>query len=430
LERENIYYYRRQIKQKKGVTTPLYKANMKTCFFLIISLFIASCSTPESDSIRIDLNTFYDDPGRGFLFLYPVSDMEDSLHSKITFPNLSEIQDTAFAQIFFTGKNNSAIENGVLVLVGNYASGSPFFWVDYNNDLDFSEAKKLPFADDFIEITIPNMYDSRLVHNIRFHKTDSTEKSGIKEMIDLYIMKGEHYADFYLDERRNIRVGDFVYREDSLRIGLVDYNVNGSYNDLGTDRLVTGVYGGKINGTEEAAGAVVLDSIMYFQGKSHAFEIINVSRNGASVLIRPTPANKIKDRITKGESIPDFTFKLFSGEETSVHQHLKGDKHLYLVFWANWCSGCHVEVEHLKKLHSSYSEKFTIVSLNYNESVEKIISFIDKYEIQWLNGYSTQEINEKLFIDDLPRNILIDPSGNIIEMDIHPSDLLNRTDEF
>ncbi|MFZ5552193.1 MAG: TlpA family protein disulfide reductase [Bacteroidota bacterium] len=410
---------------------------MKNYFILFMCLFILSCSTKEPDSesadlsLRIDLNTIYDSPGQGALVLYPISEMEDSLYSKITFPDLSKMKDTTFAQIFFTGKNHSAIENSILLLMGDHASESPFIWVDYDNDLDFSEVKEpLRFSENFIEVSIPDMEKPRLTHTIRFHKPDSKRKAEIKESLELYVLKGEKYTDFFLDERRNIRVGDFVYKQDSFRIGLMDWNINGSYSDWGTDRVVIGAYGGDISGTDEASGAVVLDSITYFQGGSYAFEIMEVPDNGTSVLIKPALADKIEDRITKGETIPDYAFQLFSGKKTSVYNYLDGHKYLYLSFWASWCSGCRQEVEDLKKIHSGYPDKFTIVSLNYNEDAEKIKSFLDKYDIQWLNGYSTTEINEELFIQGLPRNILVDPSGRISEMNIRPSELLERADQF
>jgi len=411
--------------------------NMKNLFILFVCLFIVSCSEKKSaskktdSSIKVNLNTVYDTPDRGFLILYPVQGIEDSLYDKIKFPDLSGISDTSFAHIFFTGKNHAAVENGVMVLVGDHASESPLFWVDYNNDLDFADAKKpIRFSEDFIEVSISDMDNAQLVHTIRFHKTDSLKKAEIRSALEQYILKGEKYTDFFMDERRNIKVGDFVYKGDSLRIGLFDQNVNGSFNDVGTDRIVIGAYGGKISGTEESAGAVVLDSITYFQGASNAFEVIKIPGNGASLLIKPTLMNKIKTRIKEGDSIPDYAFELFSGKKTSVYNHLDGRKHLYLSFWANWCSGCHHEVTDLKKIHSSYSDKVTIVSLNYNEDARKIKSFLDKYSIQWLNGFSTPEMNKDLLIKGLPRNILIDPSGRIVEMNIHPSELLNRIDKF
>lgn len=410
---------------------------MKNYFILITGLFAIACSTPETDSteidsaIRVDLDSIYDPQSRGTTILYPMSEMEDSLQRKITFPDLAEISDTTFSQIYFTGNNHAAIENGVLVLIGNYASESPLIWVDYNNDLNFSDAKKpLQFSEEFIDISIPNIDQPELIYTVRFHKLDSARKSEIRTMLEQFITKGEPYSDFFFDESRNIRVGDFVYMQDSLRIGLVDYNINGSYTDLGTDRIVIGTYGGSITGTEEAAGAIILDSTNYFQGTSYAFEVIEIADNGTSILIKPTLASNVEDRITEGESIPDYTFELLSGEKTSVYKYLNSDKYLYLNFWANWCVGCHQEVDDLKRIYADHSDKFTLIGLNYNEDAEKVKSFLDKYDIKWLNGFSTPEINEGLFIQGMPRNVLIDPSGKIVEMNIHPSSLLDRVDEF
>lgn len=410
---------------------------MKNYFILTISLFIISCSGPETDSkevdssIRVDLDSNYDAQSRGTTILYAMSEMEDSLRSKIIFPDLSEISDTSFTQIYFTGNNHAAIENGIMVLVGNYTSESPLLWVDYNNDLDFSdEGKPLSFSEAFIDISIPNNDQPELVYTLRFHKLDSVRKAEIKPMLEQFIIKGEPYSDFFFDESRNIKVGDFMYKGDSLRIGVVDYNINGSYTDLGTDRIVIGTYGGSITGTEESAGAIILDSTNYFQGESYAFEVKEIADDGTSILIKPTLASNVEHRIKEGESIPDYTFELLSGEKTSVHKYLNTDKHLYLSFWANWCVGCHQEVEDLKRIYSDHSDKFTLIGLNYNEDAGKVKSFLDKYSIKWLNGFSTAEINEGLLIQGMPRNILIDPSGKIVEMNIHPANLLERVDEF
>lgn len=210
----------------------------------------------------------------------------------------------------------------------------------------------------------------------------------------------------------------------------MDYNVNGKYNDLHADRIVIGEYGGPIHGTEEASGAVVLDSITYFQGINYGFEVLEVADNGTAISIRPTLSSNIEKRIAKGQYISDYTFNLVSGEETSIHDFLDGQKILYLNFWASWCGGCHQEMDDLKRINVNYADRVAIVSLNYNEDIEKIKTFIEKYQISWVNGISTPEINEELFISGLPRNILIDSSGKIMEMNIHPSVLIDQMDQL
>lgn len=402
---------------------------MKNYLIVFIALFLFSCSQQEPDTIRIDLTNVYEDDGRGFLVLYPISEMEDSLYNKIKFPNLSEISDTAYGQIYFTGNNHAALENNVLVLLGNHSSESPLVWVDYKNDLKFPETEYLQFSKEFMDISIPNIDKPELAHTLRLHKPDSAKKVEIKEMLEQFITRGKPFTDFYFDERRNIKVGDFIYEEDSLRIGLMDWDINGKYNDLGTDRIVFGEYGGALKGVDEASGAVLIDSTTYFWENSYGFEVVEIATDGTSILIRPT-MTKTENRITEGVAIPDYAFELISGETTTISDHLDGERFLYLSFWANWCAGCHLEVDHLKTIYADYSDKITLIGLNYNENIDKAESFLEKHDVDWMNGFSTSEMNEELFIQGMPRNILIDPSGKIIEMNIHPSSLLERIDEY
>lgn len=408
---------------------------MKYYLGLILFLFIIPCLSQEEekqeDTLKIDFNTNYDRKSRGFLILRSISEMQDGLLSKVTFPDLSEVSDTVFGQIYFTGNNHDAIKKGILVLVGNSASESPLFWVDRDNDLNFlNESKPILFSEKYIDISIPNIDDTHLKHLHRLHKPDTSEKEERIKMLEQYITKGEPFADFYFDERRNIKVADVIYQQDSLRVGLMDFNINGKYNDIGSDRIVFGEYGGELNGTDEASGAVIIDSKNYFQTINHVFEVIDVSIDGNYISIKSSFNDTLEKRITEGHTIPDYTFKLLSGKETSMHELLAEGKFLYLNFWATWCAGCHMEMNDLEQIHTNYSDKILLVSLNDSEGNEAIESFLEKHEPKWLNGHSTLEINKELFVYGLPRNILIDPSGKIIKMNIHPSKLLNRIDEY
>jgi hypothetical protein len=226
---------------------------VKHYLFLLLSVFLISCSNQEDDTLKISLNTNYEQSDRGLLVLYPISELEDSVFNKITFPNLEEIPDTAFAQIYFTGNNESAIENGILVLVGDYTSESPQLWIDYNNDLNFLDrSEPILFSEKNVDVSISNSDNLELYHSIRFYKPDSAQIVRANQMIEQYLTLDYPHVGYFFDERRNILVGDFIYEQDSLRIGVTDYNVNGKFNDFGVDRIVIGKYGSAIKGVDEA----------------------------------------------------------------------------------------------------------------------------------------------------------------------------------
>lgn len=201
---------------------------------------------------------------------------------------------------------------------------------------------------------------------------------------------------------------------------------NGFYGDIGADRIVIGNYQKKIKGVKESAGAVVLGSTTYFQGITHAFKVKEIAPNGSTLTLEPTLSSNVENRISRGDVIPDFSFELLSGEETSLNRLLEEKRMLYLNFWATWCGGCHKEINDLKKIHKNYSEQVRIVSLNYNESLQKITPFLEEYQINWLNGYATNEMNQDLMVQGLPRNILVDSTGIILKMNLHPKNLLKR----
>ena len=78
---------------------------------------------------------------------------------------------------------------------------------------------------------------------------------------------------------------------------------------------------------------------------NYAFQVIEIAENGTFIAIKPTFDRDTQKHFTKGQPIPDFTFRLQSGEETSIHNLLNGKKMLYLNYWASWCAGCHSEID-------------------------------------------------------------------------------------
>jgi thiol-disulfide isomerase/thioredoxin len=376
----------------------------------------------EEQSITIELKPYDRQDSHGFLIVYPISHMADSLRNQLQFPDLSKSRDTAFAEIYFTGNNEGALTNTVMTVISNYNSSSPKLWIDYDNDLDLSESKEaLQFEEDSIEVSISDKEKTSLHHSIRFYKPDSAKYHRTDSMLTKHITKGKH-VDFYYDQRLNIQVGNFIYDGDSMRIGVMDYNVNGAYDDLYIDRIVFGAYNGEIDGTDKANGAIVLDKANFFKNDNQGFKIDHIEPNGTKISISPIDDLKVKDRIKVGDAISDYTFELVNGKATSIQDLLDGENYLYLNFWASWCAGCHQEMKSLQKAASSDSIK--VVSLNYNEEHEVIDQFIEKYQPSWLQGRSTDKINLELMIEGLPRNILIDPNGIIIEMNIRPNKLL------
>jgi thiol-disulfide isomerase/thioredoxin len=129
--------------------------------------------------------------------------------------------------------------------------------------------------------------------------------------------------------------------------------------------------------------------------------------------------------LAKGEPSPKFVnYENFKGGTTSLDD-LKG-KYVYVDVWATWCGPCKAEIPALKELEAKYHGKnidFVSISVdNVNgkrgsyESWKKMVEeedlkgiqlFADKdWDSDFVKGY---------LIKGIPRFILIDPNGNIVQ---------------
>ncbi|MBU3823118.1 TlpA family protein disulfide reductase [Flavobacteriaceae bacterium XHP0103] len=144
----------------------------------------------------------------------------------------------------------------------------------------------------------------------------------------------------------------------------------------------------------------------------------------------------LKTQFPKGSKSPTFEdYENYNGSKTSLSE-LKG-KYVYIDVWATWCGPCKVEIPSLKSLEKEYGGKniqFVSISIDDNMSHN---SWEDAKE-SWRNMIQEKELRgiqllapkggQSDFVQDykisgIPRFILIDPNGNIVDADApRPSD--------
>ncbi|MFC0605811.1 TlpA family protein disulfide reductase [Winogradskyella pulchriflava] len=130
----------------------------------------------------------------------------------------------------------------------------------------------------------------------------------------------------------------------------------------------------------------------------------------------------------KGSVSPKFVdYENFAGGNTSLDD-LKG-KYTYIDVWATWCGPCIREIPSLKKIEKQFEGKniqFVSISVDEGrgykgdaaaayEGWKKMIKEKDLGGIQLLadNGFRSDFI-QKYGINSIPRFILIDPDGNVV----------------
>lgn len=411
--------------------------SMKYFLFALTSLFIVACSSKQREGGKIEedtveqvvLETYLESRSGSFLIYYPFSEMEDSLKNKIVFPDLAEIKDTAYARSYFTGENEGALNREVLMLVGDYSSSSPKIWIDDNNDLKFTENEQFyTFSKDSLDFFIPNTIQSDLHFEYRIQKFSDSMYGVFNKDVTEYFTQGKHLG-FYYEQRKNIKVVDFAYQGDSLRIGLYDSNCDGRFNSIDEDKIVFGDYGKEIFGTQEFEGALLLDTLTYFGTENFGFEIQEIAANGEQMRFKVVEKDTTQTRIVVGDKLSGFKLDLIEGGEIGIYDSIEKQQFIYLNFWSTGCAGCKKEMPDLNRLVAEYNDEVKLISINPRESEDRLTRFLDKYSINWTSTFASPEIIEALKVDGYPRNVLLDKDGVVLNMNIFPSQLIKKLED-
>ncbi|MBA6152048.1 TlpA family protein disulfide reductase [Gelidibacter maritimus] len=130
-------------------------------------------------------------------------------------------------------------------------------------------------------------------------------------------------------------------------------------------------------------------------------------------------------KLEKGNPAPDFKFTSIDGNSFQLSDFY--GKYLYIDVWATWCVPCLKEYPVLKKLEEQFEgRKINFVSVSIDENMN---DWREKVEKENMKGFVLHIGNDTTFrknymIDLIPRFILIDPQGNIIDSKMtRPSNL-------
>lgn len=133
--------------------------------------------------------------------------------------------------------------------------------------------------------------------------------------------------------------------------------------------------------------------------------------------------------LEKGDLCPEFAMKDTTG--ASVTLTTFQGKYVYIDVWASWCYPCRMEVPHLQQLEKDLEGK-NIVFVGVSVDIRDwrwigMILGAHMNGIQW--RVLNKDFEEAFNVKTIPRFILLDPEGKILEPDMtRPSN--PKTKEF
>ncbi|HCC07604.1 MAG TPA: TlpA family protein disulfide reductase [Clostridiales bacterium] len=149
----------------------------------------------------------------------------------------------------------------------------------------------------------------------------------------------------------------------------------------------------------------------------------NLTKNKPSNDSTTSPSSNITsqniDLPVASEKIPadiaiNFTAEDLNGNKVSLSDY-KGQKNVFLNFWATWCPPCRLEMPEIEKIYQEYKDKdLIILTVNLGEDKNTVNEFIknNNYNFKVLLD-SDQTISQLYNITSIPVSYFIDKEGNI-----------------
>lgn len=127
----------------------------------------------------------------------------------------------------------------------------------------------------------------------------------------------------------------------------------------------------------------------------------------------------IAKNLAKGMLSPKFVnYENHKGGMMSLDD-LKG-KYVYIDMWATWCNPCKQEIPYLKKVEDKYHGKniaFVSISVDREKDYETWKNMVSDMNLGGIQLYSKrdQAFSGAYKVNSIPRFILLDPQGNIVD---------------
>ena len=136
-----------------------------------------------------------------------------------------------------------------------------------------------------------------------------------------------------------------------------------------------------------------------------------------------------------GIQFHDLEMNSPNDETVKLSQWVGKGNYVLVDFWASWCGPCRREMPFVIDAYEQYHAKgFDVVGVSFDQKKSSWVAAIQQLGMRWpqmsdLKGWKCAAAG--LYgISSIPSNVLVDPNGKIIAMDLRGERLINKLKEI